>query len=70
MTTFFSEDGTTVIIQQSDENGEMVIAEDAGLDQSIETDTPLQIADGMVQVVTAEEEQVRNNVSLVSLGLV
>ncbi len=34
----------------------MVIAEDTGLDQSIETDTPLQIADGMVQVVTEEEQ--------------
>ena len=36
----------------------MVIAEDT-LEQSIESDTPLQIAtDGTVQVVSAEEEQV------------
>ena len=53
----FREDGTTVIIQQA-EGGEMVIAEDT-LEQSIESDTPLQIAtDGTVQVVSAEDEQV------------
>ena len=53
----FREDGTTVIIQQAD-GGEMVIAEES-LEQSIESDTPLQIAtDGTVQVVSTEGEEV------------
>ena len=57
MFTVCREDGTTVIIQQA-EGGEMVIAENT-LEQSIESDTPLQIAtDGTVQVVSTEEEQV------------